>query len=238
MDLVYLALRVAFLICMSIAFCGWTVVLGSAPLFVLQASEGRWPFMVGVVVAGGILLSFGAYGFAVPFLLSAFLTYIFLELLEMGLGLLRSATISLSLVSGISLLTLSGVAKSQGQTVIEMLRLQLTQFMSELQGVYPEIKIDVESLLVQMPSAVVILMAISIWIGVLFGKRFATSGGMSGLAKVTLRQFDLPDSLIWGLVFSMAGKFLLPEMSPTQLVALNFFNLIVFVYFLKGLALS
>lgn len=237
MDLVYLALRVAFLICMSIAFCGWTVVLGSAPLFVLQASEGRWPFMIGVVVAGGILLSIGSYGFAIPFLLSAFLTYIFLELLEVGMGLLKSSAISLALVSGMSLLTISGVAKSQGLTIAGMLKEQLTSFVAELQTVYPDVKFDVESLLVQIPSAVVIMMAISLWIGVLFGKRFASGEGKTALSKVTLREFDLPEGLIWGLVLSLAGRFLLPEMTTLQLVSLNFFNLLVFAYFLKGLAL-
>lgn len=237
MDLVYLALRVAFLIAMSVAFCGWTVVLGSAPLFVLHASEGRWPFMIGVVVAGGALLGLGAYGFAIPFLLSAFLTYIFLELLELGMSLLKSAVVSLSLVSGIALLTLSGVSKAQGQTVAEMLRAQLGSFVSELQTLYPDMKFDVESLLVQMPSAAVIMMAISLWLGVLFGKRFAASSGKGVLGRVTLRDFDLPDFAIWGLVFSLAGRFLLPEMTPLQLISLNVFNVLMFAYFLKGLTI-
>lgn len=237
MELVYLALRVAFLIAMSIAFCGWTVVLGSAPLFVLQASEGRWPFMVGVVIAGGFLIGFGAYGFAIPFLLSAFLTYIFLELLEMGVTFLKSAVMSLSLVSGASLLTLTAVARAHGQTAAELLNTQLTRFVLELQSVHPEIKFDVESLLVQLPSAVAIMMAISIWIGVLFGKRFASASSKSALMRVKLRQFDLPVGLVWVLVFSLAGRFLLPEMTLAQLVALNIFNIVVFAYFLKGLAL-
>lgn len=223
---------------MSVAFCGLTAVLGSAPLVVLRNNEGRWAFLLATFVATAVLLLTKSYGLAIPFVLSTMLVYVFVEGIELGAGIFRSAFTALSLGSGASLIGLVLWAKHQNALVTDVVRQQLKELLASLPQMQPQIQVqlDLEHLLQMMPSAIVILMAVSLWIGVLFGQKFSNLGSQSKFARLKPRDFDVPEAMVWVLILSLPGAFLSPEGSLTQIVAMNVFNLMAFIYFLKGLA--
>lgn len=232
-----LVVRILFLTTLSVVFCGLTAVLGSAPLVVLRNAEGRVPFFISVALGTLALMSAGAYSFAIPFIISALLVYVFIEGLEMGATLAKAGFMALSLTSGLSIVGLSIWAKYKKIVIADFVKTQVESFlaaMPQIQGA--AFNVDVDSLVLQLPSAIVILMAISLWFGALFGKKFSVPNNKSAFAKIVLRDFSIPDGFVWLFIFALAGTFLNQEGSPLQSLSVNFFNFLLFTYFLRGLA--
>ena len=230
-------LRVFFLTAMSVAFCGLTVVLGSAPLTVLRNTEGRLAFALGTITAFSALMATQSYPLAIPFALSALLVFVFIEGLEHSATLLKSGMMALSLGSGVSLIGLSLYAKALGVTVATLMREQLEMMIKAIPQLPEGVTVNVEALVYQAPSAIVILMALSLWFGALFGKRFSPDGDGTVLGRTRIRDFDLPDIFVWALILALPGTFLSDEGTISHIISVNIFNVLAFCYFLKGLAI-
>jgi hypothetical protein len=232
-----LTARVTILTALSVVFCGMTAVLGAAPLFVLRNTEGRGAFFVGVIIAGAAMIGMNVMPLAIPFAAMALLVFAFTEGVEMGGGLWRSGFMALSLVCGTGLIGLGLWSKTQNVVISDLLREQLLNWFAQVPQLQSNLAPEVDSLVAQTPSAIVILLTIALWFGILFGKRFSTMKGNAEFQLLKLRDFTVPDVLIWLFIVVLPGTFLLKEQSLWQVISLNCFNFLMFLYFLKGLAL-
>lgn len=222
---------------MSVLFCGMTAVLGAAPLFVLRNTEGRIPFFLGSLTAIVAIIAFNATPLLIPFVAMVLLVLAFTEGVEMGGGLLKSGFMALTLCGGVGLVTLGVWAKTNNLIVADVLREQIKNWLSQVPQLQATIMPEIESLIVQTPSAVLMVLSVALWMGILFGKKFSTMKLGSEFKLLKLRDFTLPDGLVWLFISSLPGTFIPDEITLWHIISVNVFNFVLFLYFLKGLAL-
>lgn len=212
-------------------------MLGTAPLVVLRNSEGRLPFVLATALATAVLFALGYQALAVPYLALVLLVYVFIEGVDMGGSLLKSGIMALTFCSGLSLIGLSLWARTVGIPVPDLVSQNLEALISKVPQLSPQLLPQLDEVVVQLPSAILILMSVALWLGVLFGKKFSVLQGDSPFAKLSLKDFNLPDAFIWAFIASLPGTFLVTEHTLTYFLSVNTFNLMLFVYFLKGMAI-
>ncbi len=229
--------RVTILTAMSVVFCGMTAVLGAAPLFVLRNTEGRAAFLSGVAIAIGAMLAFKAFPLLIPFVAMTLLVFAFSEAVELGGGLLKSSVMALTLCCGVGLIFLGLWSKIEQVVIGDFIHEKMMDLLEQVPQLKATLLPELESLIVQTPSAAVILLSVALWFGILFGKRFSVQKVDSEFQILKLREFTFPDTMVWGLIATLPGTFLPQDLSLWHVVSVNVFNFLMFLYFLKGLAL-
>ncbi len=211
---------------MSVLFCGMTAILGAAPLFVLRNTEGRLAFFVGVGIAIAALFALNIAPLLIPFIAMTLLVFAFTEGIEMGGGLLKSGFMALRLCCGVGLLALGAWANSQNLIIADMIREQVVNWLAQVPQLQATITPQLDSLIVQTPSAVVMVMSVALWMGILFGKKFSTMKLGAEFKLIKLRDFTVPDTFVWVFILSLPGTFMPEELNLWHVVSVNIFNFV------------
>lgn len=145
----------------------------------------------------------------------------------------------------VSTASLSGLgifwwAQSQQVDLLARLRTTIETQLANLSAHNQAFGIGVDSLMQQLPSVVVAMMILALWLALLFENFVRRAGWLGPLAsgEVTedLTSFRLPELSIWFSLAIIALAFIEIPWSLVKLLAENFFNVAVVVYFLQGLA--
>jgi hypothetical protein len=151
----------------------------------------------------------------------------------------------LAIIAGFIVFTTSiwGVAVKSGVTISEFIKSAINTFNQQLisnqQASSSSFKLDPETILNQAPSAIVILLMLSLAFAKMLDSRAGLMMGLkikNTVTKATLISFKAPDFFIWIMMFSFLLSFLKIQPELINVVASNVFNILLAVYFFQGLA--
>lgn len=219
-----------------------TYVLGAPSLKVLRHHMGRWKYWgLTLCLAAGIWAA-KAPMLAVSFVSLVILMGLFTEFEDMGLGLMPSAFCTL-LVNG--LLGAGGFALwvySKGPQWSQVLLEAVETALKPLNQISPKVQLNFFDLMLQLPSIVIIMWMIAIYVAVLMEDRlrFPEPAGVEArpLFKSQLRDVRMPDACMWIFIGSLLGAFGEFHNRAFEAISVNAMNVCLVLFFFQGAAVT
>ncbi|MBY0315706.1 MAG: YybS family protein [Bdellovibrionales bacterium] len=198
----------------------------------LRLQFGRWPYWLFATSSSLALLAFvpqWAFYQAVVLLLVG----IFADLEEHKFPLFYTAISSVSLTVLSLLLMLTAWAKYKQTTLIPFLKQHINNSLEMAQKLpnFDMKAVDVQQIILLVPAITSIGLMILVFLSIVFVKPQTKSQ--------RLTEFRVPDHVIWALILSTAGVFLLktPEYITAQKICLNTLYVVVAGYYFQGLSI-
>lgn len=218
-----------------------TVVMGAPILRVLRKAYGPLVYWIVGLMMVSLLWLIQAQELAV-YIASVWMTLgAYVELEHKGLGWWKSGLASLALGTTAAMLGASSVFRLRGLEPITELQKFAEKFVGNLKQVNPQMEIDAMTLVQQIPSAIVVVLAVTLGFGLIFESRaFALSNlpRVKVATQLKLLEYRVPEFFIWIAMtaflltmVSFGGRF-------TTILALNVMNVSVVLYFFQGLAVT
>lgn len=232
-------LRIAFYTVWAVVMTAVTFVLGAAPLKLLRAKLGRagyWGLCTGLA-AGLYLLNAKALG--VAFFSLTVLMGIFSEMEEVDFGFTISAFFTLLintlLGAGAFIMWVTVAGPKWTQTIMSLLE----SVLKPVADLNPKFQINYYDLMLQLPSLVLILWMLAIYLAVWLEPRLNNgepATAHSGATRTQLFELRMPDAIVWLFIAALAGSF--SGFSPKWLeaVSVNAMNVCLMLFFFQGIA--
>lgn len=220
----------------SVLLTALTGVVGSVPLRGLRLAAGSTLYWV-LGLSSAALLGLGGW-WMLGLLMVAMVTVIglFSEFEERGHTLVGSSfgavIITSLMLAGAFAFWVSQQGASWSSTFIS----KTEAYLAAVPGWTETVKVEAKDLLAQMPSAVVVVLILGLFLSLLFQRRVMLMVGVRPNPSHRLTRFTVPDAFIWVLVAGLAGTFLASKMTLVTAVGLNLLNVAVVVFYLQGLA--
>ena len=234
------SLRVLLLAGMSLFLCSITLVLGSIPLHAWRKSQGRTSYVVGTALLTSGLFFWGTTSLAVAYGLMSLLIFLFSEF-ETRLGAekwLTSAFWSIVMTALSGLLLMKSMSMQMGQSIKEWLKAPAEKLLDQVVAVNPAVEVKFEDVFNQLPSAFILVLFVAMALALIF------EGRIQQIFKIELRSrqkeflaFRVPDFTVWLMLSALLAAFLRGVNAPgVQVVGINVLNVLLFVYFVQGMA--
>ncbi|MEQ1876485.1 MAG: DUF2232 domain-containing protein [Bdellovibrionia bacterium] len=211
-----------------------TIVLSSVPLFVLRRIGGSGTYWIFTLTAGLALVFTGKVALWAPFLSIVILIGLYAELEALGLKIETAAAASLAGTCGFIVLNIMALKNMNGLDLGLFVREGVTEIVSRIQLMEPALKVDVGTIVPQIPSAVVILLMFSLWIALVADRRLQ----LSATVAPDLSQFTVPEGMVWLFLAGVVGNFVESIDSQYRIAGQNIFNVMIYAYFLQGMAIA
>jgi len=215
-----------------------TLVFGAMPLLWLRRSTHGFIYITWCTIT--VLLGTQLKGFDLwlPFLLNSILVYFYVWFEGLWADVLTVSTFSVLLTGALTFFGLTVWLELHDLSISAVFRTKTEEFAAQVTALQPSVKLSVDSILPQLPSAFLILLAISLWIALLSETPWVINKQEDRVLKMTkLQKFRLPDAFIWLFLASVVcatSDFGVPAL---QKVSLNVLYLAVVLYFFQGLAI-
>ena len=98
--------------------------------------------------------------------------------------------------------------------------------------------LEISELVMQLPSIIVILFMFSLFFSLLAEGRFMTWLNKPKINRESLKNFMVPDFVIWVFIGSLLAAFMQTEIKAVNVVGLNLLNIVLVTYFFQGLAVA
>jgi hypothetical protein len=225
----------------AVALTVTTVVLAPLPLMLLRRNGGRKSFLLGALLSGLILFWVVTPGILGVFLVAVILTFVYSECENQNIGYSSSVLVSLLVVCGFTAIAVGIGMQHYGLDPVLFFRGQIDLALTQV-SLPAGMKVDKESLVRQIPSALLIILIFSTWMNSVLVRRLEAMLGWSPVKQKHVfvsqdfREWKLPESFVWIALAAAAGAYF--EFQPTwgHWVATNIFNIVVLLYFFQGLA--
>lgn len=226
---------------LAVIFTVTTVFLAPLPLLVLRRKEGRKPLLLVSFLGLVFLYFFSPLMVVISFAAATLLVALLSECENSNIGYSASVFVTVAVLSGAGFLLGSYAVHYLGFDPVGFFRDQIAVTLTQLK-LPTEVTLDKESILKQVPSALVMLIIFAVWLNSVLAPRIErvmgwTPGKQSHrFSSSELLQWKLPDAFVWIALASAAGYFL--EFQPHWLkwTCTNIFNVVVMLYFFQGLA--
>lgn len=210
----------------------FTLVGGVVPIFRIYRLSSPGGFLVSTLGLAAVffLLSIPVYGLAVIFM--SFLIYVYFELEKSKASMAFSGLVSVFLSSALAAVLFYAWTFQAGPLWYESLLIAVEAWMQPLRSLGPNFKFEAAEVAKQLPSALVVLFGIAVWLAVVADRRLMPLR----LPSRRLDNFALPEWFLWLVPVSLTLAFL--DQSPVVLkvIGTNAINVTVFAYFLQGMA--
>ncbi len=153
-------------------------------------------------------------------------------------SIFTAGTVAVSIAVGAGTVALAGVQRFSKLNAVGAIRVELEKFISQLQAVHPQTSANVDSLMQQLPSAIIVLLVLALAAGLIWEKRASVWARLPWLEKTPpiLRTFSVPDVFVWITMAAVLGSFLQHGTPWVEVLSLNAINLVVVLYFFQGIA--
>ena len=216
-----------------------TAVVGSVPLMILLKRFNRaWFFTISTTFTA-LLIAVSPFQIWLPFLLMSLLVAVYYEISKKVESLFWSAFAAVSIVTLVATGGLFLWTKFFAhQAFVEFVRGQMQGTLATVTAIQPSLQPKLESVLTQIPSVVMILLATGIWFIHLFEERVSEWFNVpSNKEAIKLLDFSVPEIMIWPAILSIAGTFWTWEINWIHVVAINVLSFLSFAFFLQGLCI-
>ncbi len=217
----------------AIALSFATIVLSSVPLLVLRRIAGSGLYWILTLTAGLALVLTGKMALWAPFLSIVILVGLYAELESLGLRIENAALGALSGTGGFIALNLAALKRMNGLHIGDFVRDGVTELVARVQLMEPTLKLDVASIVPQIPSALLILLMFSLWVALVADRKLQ----LATQPTPELSSFKVPDVFVWVLLVGVVANFIEFADPRVKAVGENLFNVMVYVYFLQGMAI-
>lgn len=216
----------------------FTIVFGAAPFRVLRQLLGSGPFWL--LGLGLTILSISGDMFFLSLILfmQTVLVGTFAEFEERNFTLRQSSGFSILLTTLVFCLGVYGWSIFTGKNGLLQLDHFVTLILERAKAMNFEFlkDIQVRDVIVQLPSAVLIFIILSLGSALVFERRLSQWAGVKMVRREKLSDFSAPDFVVWCFIFSLLGAFGQFGYKPVELVAVNVLNVSIVIYFFQGLA--
>jgi hypothetical protein len=216
----------------SLLMTAMTYVLGGASLKALRHRAGRGTFWT---ICGPICIALFALrwdALAIAFTTLVLLIGVFSELEEIGLGFGMSAFLAVLMNSLVGGGAFALWVSATGSKWVVQIQTWLENLVKPLSGMNPALQINATDLMPQLPSVILILWIVALYLAVLLERRL---GSPSHIQK-QLSQWRLPDVVVWIMIFGLLGAFGNFENKVIHSVSINAINVCFVLFFFQGLA--
>jgi hypothetical protein len=129
-----------------------TLVLGAMPLLWLRRSTHGLVYVAWCLIAVLIGVQVGGAELWLPFLLNSILVFSFVLFETLWTDLLFVSALSIGLTGALGILGVSVWLEMHGQSLGSVFRTKAEEFSLQIAKLQPAIKVDIDSLLPQIPS--------------------------------------------------------------------------------------
>lgn len=225
----------------GLLMCSFTYVMGAAPLLALRSYYGRALFVLSsLALVSGTVLS-GHYFLASLFVAQILLVAIYAELELQGLGYAISGLLSVLLVSGLTAFLSGAYVHFSKINMMAILEERAKRVVEGIHLMNPNAPIDVDRIVAQVPSGLVISFIVSLALAILLERSLAGLVGARLEKKpnyYSLLSFELPDICVWFAIVGIAGSFLDLGSPAFRTLGINVFYTMGTLYFFQGLAIA
>ncbi|MGE3973139.1 MAG: DUF2232 domain-containing protein [Bdellovibrionales bacterium] len=230
-------LKALFLTLTTVFLSLATIVVATVPLVILRREFGRGIYLALSAAAIGALLTSRQAETSIVLFTAFLLVAVYVEAKELGLSHMYSGAIGILFVAGSLYCAGHFWLRSQGSSFTMFFTEKIEMFSQQLQAMDPKIKLDTATLVAQTPSAMIILLAVSIWLAMLWDVRMNSAPALDEEGPRGLETFRAPDWFVWIFLASILGSFLELNVPAVQVAATNVLNIAVLVYFFQGIAI-
>ncbi len=225
----------------GLLMCSLTYVMGAAPLLTLRSYYGRALFVLSsLALVSGTILS-GHYFLASLFVAQILLVAIYAELELQGLGYAISGLLSVLLVSGLTAFLSGAYVHFSKINMMAVLEDRAKRAVDGIHLMNPNVPIDVDRIVAQVPSGLVISFILSLALAILLERSLAGLVGARLEKKpnyYSLLSFELPDICVWFAILGIAGSFLNLGSPAFHTLGVNVLYTMGTLYFFQGLAIA
>lgn len=227
--LIALFLQLAFVILTFV-----TGILGGAPLLLLFSVADKYLIFLLQLITITILCYFKLFA---PALL-IFSLWLMMQIYVLTYK--RSFFGRTFLAAGIGsavfiILLILGIKSSVDIDLLNYLTNTVERYIKETQVVMGSVELDVQKIVYQLPSIVICLFGINMWLAAVFDKRSKISI-LGRRVDKDLKNYRTPEPFIWVVILSLLFSFLQVPVTGLQEVALNTLNVSLLLYFFQGLS--
>lgn len=233
------ALRLLMYGTWTVVLTATTYVLGAIPLKILRTLLGRRNFWALGLVSCAVLAGVGSYALGLALLSLTLLVGVYDEGEDAGLSGTASAFFSLA----VNALLATGGFLFWMYSVGPGWQVQAIQFIDAVQkpitAQWPAAAVDAKEFLRIAPSLVLALWMAALYLAVLLESRLMRPTGAKTPPPARaglVREFRLPDPVIWLFIGSLLGRFGDFGSPVLQMVAYNVLNVCLVLFFFQGLA--
>lgn len=230
------ALRAVILTLWSYVLTAATLFLGSAPLRALWRLVG-WPGYILLTAASTLAFSLlGWTPLAIAYGSVALLIGVFSELEDLEQNYITAGLFAV-LITSLSLGGLFALWVARlGSGWLEYLTETVNGLMKPALAGSVAVQIEVSDIVKQLPSAVVVLLGLSLFVALLMEKRILAWAELNQSKGRDLAEFRVPDFFIWPFILGLLFSFAKLDINWAHTLGLNILNVSLLLYFLQGLA--
>jgi len=142
-------------------------------------------------------------------------------------------------VSGVTAIFSSVYVQYNQLSLVSVLRVKILEVLAQLRDINPNIQIEVDTVMGQLPSGILAALILSLAISVISYRSLAGILRINVKEKyhTNLRTFELPNLCVWLTIVSIALVGLNLQGEWYRLVGLNLLNVMIVLYFFQGLAI-
>jgi hypothetical protein len=211
------------------------------PMIATRHLYGWKPFLLANTGVAVLMAGLGVAPLALLYMVLMILIAVFYEGRASHMGLARAGLVALTAGLSFSVLSVGIYLKRNGFAQVTVVKEQMKEFTQRLLELSPQMRLDPEVLWTQLPAILALTFIAALVIAVVMEARLLHWLGQGATqiisrAEDQLTSFRIPEVFIWLSVAVTLGAFL--EMSPplVKLVCQNAFYVLVFFYFLQGIA--
>jgi len=226
------------LVMWTLLLTSFTFILGSVPLSGLYRLVGRGYYTALLMILIGTLYLVDVYSLAIAVLSLGLLVGLFNEIRRNGYSYLASGCLSVTFVATSIYASAFMYSRASGIKWVPYVENYFKENVTKFLPPSTELGLnfDVKQVVVQLPSIGVILLITSLFCAMLFERKMLLWLQIPTLQRYKLRDFKLPDSVIWFFIVSLLLAFIKLDLSWVNSVGMNLLNVVVLLYFFQGLA--
>jgi hypothetical protein len=224
---------------LSVGGVAWLslMAVNAVPMRLIRRNYGRGIYWVSHLAVAGAMIAAGLPMQAGAFLLVALMMGAYAEVETHTNSVFSAGTVAVSIAVGAGIVALASIQRFSKLNVVSAIRAELETFITQLQAVHPQTSANVDSLMQQLPSAVIVLLVLALAAGLIWEKRASVWAKLPWLEKTppNLRTFSVPDIFVWLTMAAVLGSFLQHGTPLIETLSLNMINLVVVLYFFQGI---
>ena len=205
------------------------IFLAILPIRYLRLAFGRKLFILSLILCFTVLVSYGLWAWAFVHMSLSLLIGFYRELEENHISIFVSAVLAIATTVMANLVSFFLYSKITDRDTESILIGYFTPLMEQLQKTPHFQEINLESFLTYLPSGLVVSLMFVLFISLAFVQCSSNENNQ-------LKNFRLPDGLIWVFIVSLSLTFISISNPQVSTIATNVFIITSAAYFFQGLA--
>jgi hypothetical protein len=235
------AAKFLVLLTLSVALAALTYVFATIPMRVMRKTYGSGAFWAGQFLVTAGFIAGGLWTMGLAYLALAILVGTYSEIEEHGAGVFASSATAVFATLGLAAVGAAFWIQKTQAHVMDVAKTQLAALAEQATKVNPQLQIDMDALMAQLPSGVVIVLIVSLACALIWEKRAAMWMKLPSREEIfgqNLSAFRIPDFMVWVAIVCLLGAFMHGLPGWTEKLAINGLNIVIVLYFFQGIAVA